>query len=434
MTAPTLSVVIPTHNRRDPLLRLLKALEMQDAAAGSFEAIVVADGCSDDTAPAVRAVRWSFPVVVAEQEAAGPAAARNRGAALASGSILLFLDDDVEPAADVVRRHTTFHEESAGDIGVGDLPPLVREGGFFGIILRGWWEGMNEDARHPGHRYSYRDLLSGHFSIGRTAFERLGGFDSEIRCHEDYELGYRAIESGLQMRFIPSAVARHHEATSLSKTLRRKFEEGVADVRLLQRHPPLGPQLPLARKWTYGAKARALILLAWRGRAIGDAAAAGLRGLLRVYEAARLRFRWRAVLEDLLVYAYWRGVSAACGSRAQLDRLVAGIPPAEDPELVLDLAAGIASARARVDASRPRSLRLVYGSAQVGDVPARAGAEPLRGVHLPRLLVKDFALEYLRAAAAAGALPPALAPVAAASRAAAGTDGAERLQAAALAM
>ncbi|MBK8006615.1 MAG: glycosyltransferase [Gemmatimonadetes bacterium] len=73
---PALSVVIPTHNRRDSLLRLLAALERGTLPAERFEAVVVADGCADDT---VRAGGGRVVLV----PRAGVRAAAGRGAAAA---------------------------------------------------------------------------------------------------------------------------------------------------------------------------------------------------------------------------------------------------------------------------------------------------------------------------------------------------------------
>ncbi|HEY5415237.1 MAG TPA: glycosyltransferase family A protein, partial [Gemmatimonadaceae bacterium] len=187
MGEPRFSIVVPTHNRRDAVTRLLVALGQQDPVPGGFEAIVVADGCTDGTAERLRAWDPGFACVVLEQPASGPAAARNRGAAHATGDILLFLDDDIEPRADVLRAHAAFHTEVADGIGIGYLQPAVTADGFFGVILRGWWESMFEESRRPGHRYVYSDLLTGHCSLERRAFERLGGFDPTLRSHEDYE-------------------------------------------------------------------------------------------------------------------------------------------------------------------------------------------------------------------------------------------------------
>jgi hypothetical protein len=256
----------------------------------------------------------------------------------------------------------------------------------------------------------YSDLLTGHCSLERRAFERLGGFDATLRSHEDYELGYRAIAAGMNLRFVPDAIAVHHEASDLPKTLRRKVDDGVADVSLLQRYPALGLSLPLARRSAVGLVGRVAARLAAVSPQAGDRFAAGARWLLPAYERIGLRFRWRGLLEDLLDYWYWRGIVQASGGTEQVAAMLRRAPVPPEPELELDLAQGIAKAKRRLDELRPRSARFVYGEHTIGTVPERDGAERLRGIHLSEMIVRHFAREYVRAAARAGAIPPALPP------------------------
>lgn len=409
MSAPLISVITPTHNRADALLRLLRALERQKPVGRGFEVIVVADGCTDGTVVRAQRGGWSFPLHVLEQPPSGPSAARNCGAALAAGDILLFLDDDVEPEPGVMQEHAALHRATPRALGVGYLPPAVERGGLFGLTLRGWWESMFDGPRTTGHRYTWQNVLTGHLSVSRAAFEELRGFDTALRCHEDYEFGYRAIEGGLTVTFLPRAVAWHHETTDLARAFARKFEEGRADVQLTARHPELGVVLPLGGPPPASRKQRVLVRLAWRGPRLGDALARSLMLWLPIYEYWRLRFRWRAVLEALLVYWYWRGVAQASGSRARLSALLAQASTPAAPELTVDLAEGLPAAEQRLDAHRPRSARFIYRDRLVGDIQARPGAERLRGVHLRPLLARTFANEYLCALALDRQVPEPLA-------------------------
>ncbi len=76
MPNPDISIVIPTYQRRDLVLTLLKGIACQDFA-GSFEVIVAIDGSRDGTAEAVKTLRPDFPLKVIEQPNLGLARARN---------------------------------------------------------------------------------------------------------------------------------------------------------------------------------------------------------------------------------------------------------------------------------------------------------------------------------------------------------------------
>src|SRR3954454_3536316 len=64
---PTLSVVIPTYNRRDGILRLLQALAEQTLPSDQFEVVVVNDGSTDDTAEALACFAAPYRLRVLEQ-------------------------------------------------------------------------------------------------------------------------------------------------------------------------------------------------------------------------------------------------------------------------------------------------------------------------------------------------------------------------------
>src|SRR3712207_6085184 len=88
---PSATIVIPTFNRRDRLLRLLRSLSRASRISPSFEAVVVVDGSTDGTAETLATLCPEYPLRVLSQPNRGPAAARNRAIAAASGDVLIFL-------------------------------------------------------------------------------------------------------------------------------------------------------------------------------------------------------------------------------------------------------------------------------------------------------------------------------------------------------
>lgn len=407
---PRLTVVVPSHNRRLAVQRLLDALSRQTASPSTFDAIVVVDGSSDGTAEALRGRAFPYPLQIVEQASLGPAAARNEGARRASGRVLLFLDDDMEPSADVVAAHLTLHADADDRIGIGALTPIVDGDSLFAKILRYWWTDMQEAIHRPGHRFSFKDLLSGHFSIARARFGTLAGFDTRLRCHEDYEMGFRAIQAGMEFRVARGAATLHHDDSTVDKVFRRKFDEGVADVALAHRHPALIKGLPFAWEGHASRKKRALRRVAWSASTAADALARSMQRMLPLYEAASLRFRWRALLEALLDYWYWRGVADVLHHPSRLHALLASAPAAPAP-MTVDLAAGIEAAAAQLDGFRPAAARLVYGHDTVITIPAYPGYEALRGAHLRPLLARWCPVPYLEVAAHHREIPGVLLPL-----------------------
>jgi GT2 family glycosyltransferase len=304
--APLVSVVIPTHDRLAILGRNLTALGRQTHALDRIEVIVVADGCSDGTARALAGREYPFPLRVISQAASGAGAARNRGAAEASGELLVFLDDDVIPSPGLVQAHVEAHGRLPEDgvvVGPSLMPPEPRPT-FFGTVLRGWWAALFQAMAQPGYVFTYRDLLGGNFSLSAALFRRVGGFDTSFRhAREDGELGARLLAIGAPFAYAAGAEGEHQETADLPHCIRRWRHEGRADVRLARLHPHLHGSLRLAHPT--GAALRFVYRAPWRGRL----AAARSAALLALFERLGLRERWTQRYERLYLYWYWRGVA-----------------------------------------------------------------------------------------------------------------------------
>jgi glycosyltransferase involved in cell wall biosynthesis len=94
------SVIIPAHNEAAVIARLLSAL-MSDPTAEPLEIIVVANGCTDNTADIARTV--SGPIQVIEIAEASKIAALNAGDAAATYFPRMYIDADVMVSGETVR-------------------------------------------------------------------------------------------------------------------------------------------------------------------------------------------------------------------------------------------------------------------------------------------------------------------------------------------
>lgn len=404
------SVIIPTHNRRSVLLETLDCLGLQSYPSDAFEVIVVADGCMDGTIEALRVSRTPFHLRVLEQSNGGPGAARNAGAAAASGHVLIFLDDDIQVEPGFVEAHVKVHCDRANRVGIGYLPPDLRDQtGYFRLELWQWWQDMFDRMRQPGHRFAYIDLLSGNFSLTADLFDRMHGFDATLRVHEDYELGARLLKAGVEIVFVADAVGWHGETADISRALVRKFGEGKADVQLGRLHPELRKTLVMAWMDRFArVPSRVLRGLALRSPATGDfLARLSLHGLGPL-EAAGQRLLWRRALYGLLGYWYWRGVIDELPTAQEIAAFLSFEPSRQRHDFAtseLDLAQGLTKAEERLDQEQPAAARIRYGPHYVGWIPPQAGAELLRGSHLRPYLWNQLAVPLLEALGEAGVLP-----------------------------
>jgi glycosyltransferase involved in cell wall biosynthesis len=98
--APVISVVIPAHDESTVIERCLRAL-LTDATEEEFDIVVVANGCTDDTAARARSV--GGPVTVVEEPVGGKINALAVGDRVAHGFPRIYLDADVELSTTTAR-------------------------------------------------------------------------------------------------------------------------------------------------------------------------------------------------------------------------------------------------------------------------------------------------------------------------------------------
>jgi Glycosyl transferase family 2 len=212
--AACISIIVPAHNNPAELAQCLAAL--RDTAPPGVELIVV-DDASTDATPDVAAA--SGARVLRLEQNAGPGAARNHGAELAAGPVLLFVDADVVVAPGSVTRVT---QAFADDPGLAAL---------FG--------SYDDRPRAPGLVSRYRNLLH-HFvhqdgnvdaatfwaglgAVRRAVFLEVGGFDAERFPRpsiEDIELGYRLRRAGHRIRLDKGLLGTHLKRWGLVSMIR----------------------------------------------------------------------------------------------------------------------------------------------------------------------------------------------------------------------
>jgi glycosyltransferase involved in cell wall biosynthesis len=404
--APSISIVIPTFNRCESVRRILDALVRQDCDFAQLEVLVVTDGSSDGTGAMLRDYTAPFELRTIAQTNQGAAAARNHGASQAMGRILLFLDDDLQPTPSLIEMHTNAHANSSSCVVIGPCPPVVHGRlDFFRIEQRAWWEDKYVELARPGHRFNFRDMLAGNFSIEKEAFDRCGGFDTAIRgCGgEDYELGVRLIKADVRFVFAPEAQALHHDDTDLDRSFRRARQEGRADVLIGQRHPELRFTSNLARFTSfYSRRDRIRCDRAFRDSGQGGLRTSAIRRLLDVHEMCNRREAWQSLYIRVREYWYWRGVADELKTRKALARFLqegpgAGTEPQD--EVDLDLRAGLPAAERKLDEVRPAGARVWLGLQSVGRIPTMPAAERLRGAHLRPYLAEQLSWPLMRALA-----------------------------------
>ncbi|MEX2598238.1 MAG: glycosyltransferase [Dehalococcoidia bacterium] len=228
------SVIVPTHDRVELLREMLLSLKDQTVPMDSFEVIVVIDGGSEQLWSMLQAQDVPYHLRPVRQRQAGPSVARNRGARLASGRILVFLDDDMLPGQSFLAEHLSLHDHNPNAVVLGPyIPPSLNRVAGQG----GWnvWEARVLDRHYravaSGHRPpAGRRLYSGNFSVPRDDFWRVGGFDQSLERGEDVELGFRLEQAGLTYHFSLGAGSVHRGYRGFESWCRSAYLYGQCDA------------------------------------------------------------------------------------------------------------------------------------------------------------------------------------------------------------
>jgi glycosyltransferase involved in cell wall biosynthesis len=184
--APDISVVIPARDEEAFVATALASLETQRLPLEQLEAMVVANGCADRTADAVRTFAAQHPDLrlrLVELPTASVSAAKNRGAAEARGHLLLFLDADSRVAPDLLSTiwaRATAGERAASIRLVGDTADALDRA-FFRLIELKTLFGIRANML-----YCEREL-----------FLDVGGFDETLHQAEDRDLLVRLQRRGI---------------------------------------------------------------------------------------------------------------------------------------------------------------------------------------------------------------------------------------------
>jgi GT2 family glycosyltransferase len=250
---PLFSVVVPTHDRFDILVRVLQSVEKQ-AGAPPFEVIVADDGSTDSTPSEIPKLRFPFPFTYLPLPKGGPARARNAGVRSARGNLVAFFGDDTLLDPQCLAQHEAMHDlhgHTTAVLGRVDWAPGLRVTRFMRYINEYGLQfgyAIIPDAEHVPFNFFYTSNIS----LPRRLLDEAGGFDETFpfAAWEDIELAYR-LQKNDQMRIVyaPRALTFHHHPTSILSFLVRQEKSGRSAAVFLEKHPEMEDFLgvPLAR-------------------------------------------------------------------------------------------------------------------------------------------------------------------------------------------
>jgi len=188
----TISIVIPTYNEEDHLPAILSSIKNQTLQP---EEVIVSDNHSTDK---TREIAKSFGTVIVDGGLPGPG--RNRGAEVASGDYILFLDADVIlHDVDFLKKALLEMEDRKIDLGVPDVLPETDS--FLEKTLHDFynWYVRKLERIHP-HAPGFCMLVK------KEAHKAINGFDETVLFCEDHDYALRIKSADLKFRVLSFGV------------------------------------------------------------------------------------------------------------------------------------------------------------------------------------------------------------------------------------
>lgn len=202
---PRLSVVIPVHNRAHLVQRAIDSVLAQGFV--DYEALVIDDGSTDDTADIVARNRDPRLRLIRNPENLGIPRTRQRGLDAAHGYYIALLDSDDRMLPGRLARQVAFLDAHP-DIATlgGSVQKMHPDGRRAGRVVR---------PRHPEELRVWLLFRNAHANttlMGRTDILRSHGYSAEFPVSEDFDLAAR--------------MAPHHRAANLPQVLTEMLEHG----------------------------------------------------------------------------------------------------------------------------------------------------------------------------------------------------------------
>ncbi len=228
-----ISVVVPVYNGEATLARCLAPL-VAFAVDGEIAELIVVDDGSTDASAWIAAEAGAR--VVPSGGRVGPGGARNRGAEVAKGDVLWFVDADVVVHADAARVLTDAlaRTGTAAVFGTYDEFPAATN-------FLSQYKNLAHRHHHVRSERAAETFWAGCGAVRADAFWSVGGFDAErypLPSIEDIELGVRLRERGHAILIEPGLQGRHLKAWHFASLLRTDIvQRAVPWTRLMRERP-----------------------------------------------------------------------------------------------------------------------------------------------------------------------------------------------------
>lgn len=177
-----ISIITPTYNRANLLPNMIESVQRQTYS--NWELIIVDDGSTDNTEDVIQAYLTDKRIQYLKKQNSGATHTRNVGANLAKGTFLTFLDSDDEAYNGWLQTISNLIDDDTAVACCGAVRKMPD-----GQMLR----------EEPWLYRFFGEELKVKFTCGslfvkKELFDKLGGYDVQLKSNQHTDLGYRLLE------------------------------------------------------------------------------------------------------------------------------------------------------------------------------------------------------------------------------------------------
>ncbi len=209
-----ITVIIPTFNDTDNLVRCLEALYLQSYPKNKIEIIIVNNNPKEDLSGLKK--RYDDLIILSEKKI-GSYAARNKGIQSSTNEVIAFTDSDCIPDREWLKTGIDYFDTHLSCEIVGGKVKKV----FLNPKLPTTIELYDLFSFHQQERYvaKYHFAVTANIFVKREVFDRIGNFNKKMKSGGDSEFGNRAWQAGYKICYNDKSLVTHQAIHDINKLL-----------------------------------------------------------------------------------------------------------------------------------------------------------------------------------------------------------------------
>lgn len=292
---PYISIIIPALNEAKHLPKVFFGLQNQSFPRCGYEIIFVDNGSTDNTKEIVSNIVDKY----IEIDNSSVSFLRNEGAKIAKGRLLAFLDADCVPEKCWLEKAVDIYNREI--LAFGNKVGIPKTSGW---IEKAWF---SQNKRYE-HKTNY--INSGNFFIDKRLFDKIGGFNEELRSGEDTDICERIRKKGILILSNPDIKVVHlKNPKTIKDFIKREIWHGMGSV---QAFSYKSLDKPLLFSFFFDIFHLTLLFGAFKNSIIFNASIVSIISLLSIstlYNVVRFKNFKYALQIFILYYFYFIGRS-----------------------------------------------------------------------------------------------------------------------------